>query len=97
MESREKLRDLITDNTAQWAQSIFNQKSAVSAATNAAADQMSPSFATTRTSEPPMLSPILAEEGANASNSQSGEYKLFTVCENGEAKDYEFIAREPQG
>jgi hypothetical protein len=48
--SQSTIRKLITNDTAQWARSIYDQKLSQNGATNASAQQISPTFATTQTS-----------------------------------------------
>lgn len=49
--SQSTLRRLLSDDTAKWAKSIYDQKTAQSSATNTSAQSASPSYATTKISE----------------------------------------------
>jgi hypothetical protein len=66
--SQAYLRQKINQDTAQWARSIYDQKLSQNGATNASAQQTSPTFATTQTSAigAPSGAGIMASVGSSA-------------------------------
>jgi hypothetical protein len=104
--SQSVIRKLLTEDTKQWANAIYNQKLAQNNSTNASAQQSPPTaFATTQTSEELPTSAIGAtttgndsSATANASSPTGGTglpegamFKEFDVCENGNPTTYWFV------
>lgn len=109
--SQSVIRKLLTDDTKQWANAIYNQKLAQNNATNASAQQSPPStFATTQTSEELPTSALGATTTGNDSSATANSssptggtglpegaiFKEFQICENGEPKTYWFVVWEEE-
>jgi hypothetical protein len=77
--SQATIRKLISNDTAQWAKAIYDQKLAQNNSTNSASQQSSPSFATTQSTESPIPSSNLGAGGSGGSSDNGANASSDTI------------------